>query len=385
MTRSQLLPSNFDEFLDARKEGFIAAKEFKENGGRIAGCLCSYTPLEVLDAAGFAAIGLCGIDNETIPDAEADLPKNLCPLIKGTYGYALTQKCPYTYFADIIIGETTCDGKKKMYELLADLKDVHVMQLPQAQNRSYAKEIWREELRILKQTLEEKFQLTITDEQLREAAEKRNRYRQAVTSMYALQKNVPPVLKGTEIMVKLLKGTFHFEIDKVSTGIEQRVIEAQKAYAQGERPVHQDEKRILLTGCPAGGVIGKVATTIEDSGGVIVCLDDCSGVRTMKQMVDTETDAILNAIADRYLRIHCSVMSPNEDRIENTMEMAKEYQADGIIEIVLSACHTFNIESERVRRRAQEMGIPYMQLETDYSTTDVGQIQTRIAAFIEML
>ena len=116
-----------------------------------------------------------------------------------------------------------------------------------------------------------------------------------------------------------------------------------------------------------------------------MCLDDCSGVRTMKQMVDTETDAVLNAIADRYLSIHCSVMSPNEDRIENTMEMAKEYQADGIIEIVLSACHTFNIESERVRRRAQEMGIPYMQLETDYSTTDVGQIQTRIAAFIEML
>lgn len=385
MTQPLTLPKNFDEFIDAKKEGFIAAKEYKENGGKIAGCLCSYTPLELLDAAGFAAIGLCGIDDVTIPDAEADLPKNLCPLIKGTYGYALTEKCPYTYFADIIIGETTCDGKKKMYELLSDLKEVHVMQLPQAQNRPYAKEIWREELRILKDTLEEKFGVTITDDKLREAAKKRNRYRKAVVDMYELQKAEPPVLKGTEIMVKLLKGTFNFEVDRVSEGIESRVKEAKEAYANGERPVSADAKRILLTGCPAGGVIEKIAATAEDAGAAIVCLDDCSGLRTMRTMVDTEADNILDAIADRYLSIHCSVMSPNEDRIDNTLKMVEEFKADGMIEIVLSACHTFNIESERVRRRALDSGIPYIQLETDYSPSDSGQIQTRISAFLEML
>ena len=85
------LPALFDEFVDARKNGFLAAKEFKENGGKLAGCLCSYTPQELLDAGGIAAVGLCGTSNETIPDAETVLPKNLCPLIKGTYGFALTQ------------------------------------------------------------------------------------------------------------------------------------------------------------------------------------------------------------------------------------------------------------------------------------------------------
>lgn len=380
-----VLPKNFEEYVDQRKAGFIAAKEFKEAGGHIAGCLCSYTPTELLDAAGFAAIGLCGMDNETIPDAERDLPANLCPLIKATYGYALTEKCPYTYFADIIVGETTCDGKKKMYELLADLKDVHVMQLPQAQDRPWAKEVWREEVRLLKQTLEEKFDAEITEEALREAVRRRNRYRQAVVDLYELQKTVPPAMHGTEIMVKLMKGTFQFDIETVAQGMRARVDEAREKYEAGERPIPVEAKRIMLTGCPSGGVIEKVGMTVENSGGVIVCLDDCSGLRTMKMMVDEDADDVLDAIADRYLSIHCSVMSPNEGRLENTLEMAKEFQVDGILEVVLTACHTFNIEAERVRRAAEAAGIPYMKIETDYSPANIGQIQTRIAAFLEMV
>ena len=94
------LPKTFDEFVDARKQGFIRAKEFKDNGGKLAGCLCSYTPQELLDAAGVATVGLCGTSSETIPDAEKVLPKNLCPLIKSTYGFAYSEKCPYTYFSD---------------------------------------------------------------------------------------------------------------------------------------------------------------------------------------------------------------------------------------------------------------------------------------------
>lgn len=379
------LPKNFEEYLDQRKAGFMAAKEFKEEGGRIAGCLCSYTPTELMDAAGFAAIGLCGMDQETIPDAERDLPANLCPLIKATYGYALTEKCPNTYFSDIIVGETTCDGKKKMYELLADLKDVHVMQLPQAQNRPWAKEVWREEVKLLKETLEEKFDVEITDEALREAVRRRNRYRQSVVDLYELQKLVPPAMPGTEIMVKLMKGTFQFELDRVIDGMNERVAEARERYEQGERPIPATAKRIMLTGCPSGGVIEKVGMTVENSGGVIVCLDDCGGLRTMKMMVDEEADDVLAAIADRYLSIHCSVMSPNEGRLATSMEMAKDFQVDGILEVVLTACHTFNIEAEQVHRAAEEAGIPYMKVETDYSPSNVGQLQTRIAAFIEML
>lgn len=379
------LPKTFDEFVDARKAGFMRVKEYKENGGKFAGCLCSYTPSELLDAAGVASVGLCGTSNETVPDAEVDLPKNLCPLIKSTYGFAKSQKCPYTYFADLIVGETTCDGKKKMYELLEDYKPVHVLHLPQSQERPYAKEIWCEELKILKKRLEDQFDVEITEEKLREAAKKRNRLRKAFCEMYNLQTNVPPAMKGIEMMIALQQGTFTFDLEQQIAAIENKVAAAKTAYEAGERPVPEKAKRILITGCPTGGVIQKVGSVIENNGGVIVCLDDCGGERTMKMLVDTEAEDIMRAISDRYLEIHCSVMTRNDGRLENTKAMIEKYKVDGVVEVVLQACHTFNVEATQMGRMVEDMGVPYMKLETDYSTTDSGQIETRIAAFIEML
>lgn len=116
-----------------------------------------------------------------------------------------------------------------------------------------------------------------------------------------------------------------------------------------------------------------------------MCLDDCSGERTNRMLIDEDADDILRAISDRYLEINCSVMTTNEARLENTRAMIEKYKVDGVIEVVLQACHTFNVESVKVCRMVEDMGIPYMKLETDYSTADNGQLETRISAFLEML
>jgi benzoyl-CoA reductase/2-hydroxyglutaryl-CoA dehydratase subunit BcrC/BadD/HgdB len=272
-----------------------------------------------------------------------------------------------------------------MYELLNEIKETYVLHLPQSQERSYAKDIWYEEVRLLKGKLEEKFDCTITEENLRKAAHVRNELRKAQLDMYHLQKLVPPAMKGTEMMIALQQGTFTFDVYQQIDNIRKRVTEAEKAYKEGKRPVSASAKRILLTGCPTGGVIQKVGTVIENNGGVIVCLDDCSGERTNRLLVDENAPDILRAISDRYLSINCSVMTSNNGRLENTAQMIRDYQVDGVVEIVLQACHTFNVEAFKLGRMAEEMGIPYMKLETDYSTADSGQIETRIAAFIEML
>ena len=379
------LPKNFDDFVDARKAGFLKVKEYVENGGHVVGMFCSYTPLELFDAAGVACVGLCGTSNEPIADAEKVLPKNLCPLIKSSYGFAYTQKCPYTYFCDFIVGETTCDGKKKMFELLNDIKETYVLHLPQSQQRPYAKEIWYQEVKLLKEKLEEKYGIEITDEKLREAAKKRNALRKKQMELYTLQGANPPAMKATEVMATLAQGVFNFGVDAQYASYSAKVDAAKAKYEAGERPVSADAKRILLTGCPSTGVIQKVGMTIENNGGVIVCLDDCGGERTQKMMVDENADDILRAISDRYLEIHCSVMTTNEGRIENTKAMCEKYKVDGVVEIVLQACHTFNIEANYMQKMCEEEGIPYMKLETDYSTTDSGQIETRLTAFIEML
>ena len=118
------LPEVFEEFAEARKNSFLAIKKIKDAGTPIVGVFCTYLPREIANAMGAAVVGLCSVSDETIPDAEKDLPRNLCPLIKSSYGFARTDKCPFFYFSDLVVGETTCDGKKKMYEMLAeDLRD----------------------------------------------------------------------------------------------------------------------------------------------------------------------------------------------------------------------------------------------------------------------
>lgn len=379
------LPRTFEEFNEQRKASFIHVKDFKQAGNRLVGFLCSYTPLEIIDAAGASSVALCGTSDEVIPEAEKVLPANLCPLIKSTYGFAYSEKCPFTYFSDMIVGETTCDGKKKMYELLSELKETHILHLPQGRDRAYESDGWYEECRLLLERLEKLYGITITNEDLRAAAARRNRLRKAQLSMFELQALEPPAMTGVELMSTMFAGTFSFDIVSYTKKIEETVAARKSAYEAGERPVPADAKRILITGCPVGGVINKIGRTIETNGGVIVCMDDCSGERTARMMVDENAPDILRAISDRYLDINCSVMTPNDGRMKNTLAMCEKYHVDGVVENVLTACHTFNVESARMQKAVEGAGIPYLKIETDYSAGDQGQIDTRIAAFIETL
>ena len=100
------LPSIFEEFSEQRKNAFLRMHELKKQGKPFVGGFCTYLPKELPMAMGACMVGLCSKDGETIPDAEQDLPRNLCPLIKSSYGYAKTDKCPFFYFSDLIVGET---------------------------------------------------------------------------------------------------------------------------------------------------------------------------------------------------------------------------------------------------------------------------------------
>lgn len=385
MSATLELPRTFEEFNEQRRASFLKVKDFKQAGGRLVGYLCSYTPLEIIDAAHASSVALCGTSDEVIPAAEEVLPANLCPLIKSTYGFAYSQKCPFTYFSDLIIGETTCDGKKKMYELLDELKPTYILHLPQSRARAYEVQGWYEECRLLKQHLEQLYGITITDDDLRKAATKRNRLRRAQLTLFGLQASQPPAIGGVELMSMMFAGTFNFDVTAYTENLEALYAERQVEAAAGFSKVSPTAKRILLTGCPVGGVINKIGRTVETNGGVVVCEDDCGGERTANLMVDAEAPDILGAIAQRYLAINCSVMTPNDGRFTNTLAMIKKYHVDGVIDNVLQACHTFNVEASKMERVVEKAGIPYMKIETDYSSGDQGQIDTRIAAFIETL
>ncbi|MEI0749525.1 double-cubane-cluster-containing anaerobic reductase [Brachyspira pulli] len=377
------LPEIFETFNDARKKGFITMKEEKDKGRNVVGTFCTYTPKEVIYAADAIAVSLCSTNDETIPEAEKYLPKNLCPLIKSSYGFAITDKCPYMYFSDIIVGETTCDGKKKMYELLGEIKDTHVMQLPHSRNE-FSIALWQNEIKELIKRLEKKFNVTITEEKLKESIKLCNEERKIIKEFFNLGKLIPSPIKGSDMHEALQASNYKFDRKLYMEEIKKLVDTLKEKHEKGESPFTKNTPRILITGCPTGGLVDKIIKQLEEVGSSVVCFENCVGTKSFEMLVDENKDPI-EAIAERYLNIPCSVMSPNDERMDIIKQYIYEYKIDGVVDVTLSACHTYAVESEKVRRTVEGCGKSYLQIETNYSNSDSGQLRTRLEAFVEML
>lgn len=379
------LPKIFNEFNEARQKGFVDVKNLKDEGKKIVGTYCTYSPWELIMAAGAIPISLCSMSDEPISEAEKHLPKNLCPLIKASYGFALTDKCPYFYFSDMIVGETTCDGKKKMYEYLGQIKPMHVMQLPQTNKGEAPFNSWKNEIILLKEKLESEFDVEITQEKLKEAINLRNRERKALIGFYQLGKMCPPPITGTEMLQVLYGATFKTDKEASIKTLINFTKDIKEDYEKGNKKVSESCKRILITGCPLGGATEKIIKIIEENEGVVVCYENCTGIKANQELVDENIDPI-DALTKKYLNIPCSCMSPNDGRITSLSNLVDEYNVDGVIDVILQACHTYSVESYSINKfMKEEKHTPYMSLETDYSQNDVGQLKTRIAAFIEMI
>lgn len=379
----QDLPEIFEEFGEQRKKSFIEIKEYKEKGVPVVGMYCAYFPTELAMAVGAIPVGLCSFSNEPIPAAERKLPKSMCPLVKSSYGFAVEDKCPFFHFADLVIGETTCDGKKKMYEMMAEFKPVFVMELPNSQSAG-SLEFWRKEVIRTKEYFEEFFQVIITEEKIKESIHLGNQIRGSLLRLCEVMKLEPAPVLGADIQ-KIVSGSkYRFDFKTTPEVVDAITDQILEEYRQGKKL--ESRPRILVTGCPIGGDTLKIIQAVEDNGGVVVAVENCSGVKTLDQMIDEEDSDIYGAIARRYLATGCSIMTPNDNRIELLGRIIDEYQVDGVVEMILSGCHATGAESAYIQEFvSDEKGLPYLAITTDYTKEDYGQICTRISALLEMI
>ena len=376
------LPTMFEEFADQRRNSFLTVKQLKDEGTPIIGVFCTYLPREIANAMGAAVVGLCSVSDETIPDAEKDLPRNLCPLIKSSYGFAKTDKCPYFFFSDLVVGETTCDGKKKMYELLSTFKPVYVLELPNRQSEEGIA-MYRREIIRFKEKLEQQFETHITEEAIRDQIRLRNDLTKALLRLQYLMTKDPAPVSGLDIVNTVYGSGFNLDVETLPGRINEMADMIEADYAAGKNV--GKKPRILVTGSPSGGAALKVIRAIEDSGAVVVAFENCSGLKPLL-LTDEENPDVYDALARRYLDIGCSCMSPNPSRLAMLDRLIDEFKVYGVVDIVLQACHTYNVETSLVGKLVKEKkGISYAVVETDYSQADVGQLKTRMAAFIEML
>jgi benzoyl-CoA reductase/2-hydroxyglutaryl-CoA dehydratase subunit BcrC/BadD/HgdB len=130
----------------------------------------------------------------------------------------------------------------------------------------------------------------------------------------------------------------------------------------------------------------RLRTASRERGGIIVAEESCIVTRSFWDLIDEdEGKNPLTAIAERYLKIPCSCMTPNERRADRIRELAKSFKVDGVVHYTLQSCHGYNIEKFKVQQALRERHIPMLAIETDYSDSDIEQIATRVDAFMEMV
>ena len=226
--------------------------------------------------------------------------------------------------------------------------------------------------------------INLKDEDVRKAVKIENEARKALKRLYEVMQHDPAPISGHDLFKVLYGSTFKLNRSEIAGEVNALVDKIEAEYASGK--MLEKKPRILITGCPIGGATEKVIRAVEDNGGVVVTYENCTGAKSIDRLVDENAEDIYQAIAERYLAIGCSVMTPNPNRFDLMGRLIDEYQVDGVLEMTLQACHTYNVETRAIRKFVnEEKGIPYINVETDYSQADVGQLNTRIAAFIEML
>jgi len=391
MSETRTPTGPFEWFEDMIDHCYDYAEEAKAAGRPVVGITCEYTPRELIMAAGGVPVCLCGGSAKTIPAAEEYLPANLCPLIKSTFGYMVSKSNPFLEWADLIVAETTCDGKKKMFELMAETKPVYIMELPQKSSDPDAFEHWVLELRKVKAELESRFGVEITEDKIRQAIRTMNRERALRRELASLMKSDPPPITGRQLLdLKSIISGIPADMEQYESAI--RILrernETETAIpgegSPGTTAHAHSPIRVLLTGVPVVHGAERVVEIIENSGGVIVCAENCTGLKPILEDVDEAAEDPIRALARKYFDIHCAVMTRNDRRIEAIRDLAGQYGAQCIIDLVWQACATYDIESYQVRRLAeQELNLPYLHIETDYSPSDSARIAVRVEALFE--
>jgi benzoyl-CoA reductase/2-hydroxyglutaryl-CoA dehydratase subunit BcrC/BadD/HgdB len=360
--------------------------DHKAGGGKVVGLFCVFVPEDLILAAGAIPVGLCAGTQFSVPDAEEVLPRNTCALIKSSFGFKFGRTCPYVQASDFVIGETTCDGKKKMYELLAEYHPTYVMEVPQKKT-PLGRELFLEELRRLKAKLEQETGVVITAEKLAEATALVEAKRRALRRLHSARKVRPAPISGLDALL-VTQVAFYDDTARFTENVNALCDELESRIASGEGACPADAPRILVSGSPMAIPNWKLHRILQDSGAAVVGEESCTGTRYFTYPSPENDGSLggqLEAIADRQLETHCACFTPNDERIEDILTLARDWAADGVVHHNLQFCHTFANEAVKVERALARENVPLLRIETDYSDEDTGQLKTRVEAFLEML
>jgi benzoyl-CoA reductase/2-hydroxyglutaryl-CoA dehydratase subunit BcrC/BadD/HgdB len=376
------------DFVISEVHGLRIVELLKEKtaGKLIVGTFCIYVPEELILAVDGVAIGLCAGAEVGSEEAEKFIPRNTCALIKGFMGFKLAGLCPYVESADLIIGETTCDGKKKAYEIFDEItKKVYVMELPNKKSDD-GKRLWKNEIRRLAEKLTQVTGKEITVDKLKAASRVVDAKRRALQRLSDLRSHDPAPISGLDALL-INQISFYDDPVRFTEKLNALCDELDERAKQGTGVAPKGTPRILVSGSPMAIPNWKLHWIIESSGGIVVGEEACVGERNFRDLLGdfSTVEQAMERMADRSLGINCACFTPNDDRLTDIDTMSRKLHSQGVVHYALQFCTPYLVEAFRAKNSVEAAGLPFLRIETDYSLEDAGQIRTRVEAFIEML
>ena len=376
------------DFVISEVHGLRIVELLKEKtaGKLIVGTFCIYVPEELILAVDGVAIGLCAGAEVGSEEAEKFIPRNTCALIKGFMGFKLAGLCPYVESADLIIGETTCDGKKKAYEIFDEItKKVYVMELPNKKSDD-GKRLWKNEIRRLAEKLTQVTGKEITVDKLKAASRVVDAKRRALQRLSDLRSHDPAPISGLDALL-INQISFYDDPVRFTEKLNALCDELDERAKQGTGVAPKGTPRILVSGSPMAIPNWKLHWIIESSGGIVVGEEACVGERNFRDLLGdfSTVEQAMERMADRSLGINCACFTPNDDRLTDIDTMSRKLHSQGVVHYALQFCTPYLVEAFRAKNSVEAAGLPFLRVETDYSLEDAGQIKTRVEAFIEMM
>ena len=356
-------------------------ERWKEKGGKVIGYYCTYVPVEVIHAAGILPYRMraTGSTGTELGDLYTDHLN--CSFVRHSFDQAMRGEYK---FLDGLVASFSCDHVRRMFDVWrygkveTALPPFYLRFLSVPFKADDAAVEWLAgELERFKRSLEEHFHVTITDAALRQSIKTYNEKRRLLKSLYELRKKEAPPVTGAEVL-KILIASTSMPVEEFNQLLKKVIDEV-----NGRDGFSDYRARLLL----AGGDLEDPAyiEVIEELGGLVVIDFLCFGVRDFWDLVDEDSEPLV-ALATRYLyRIPCPRNMGRTERDKFVKDMVREFKADGVIVQRLKFCDAWGGEGAMMQWKAREAGIPLMVLEREYLMSAVGQMRTRVQAFLETL
>lgn len=352
-------------------------KSWKEKGGKAIGWFCTYVPEEIIYACGMLPYRVTG-EAINLELADSYLYPNACSFARNCLEMGL--KGHYDLL-DGLVGCNTCDHIRRMldnWEIYLKTPFLHIFGLPHKVTEDTVS-FFEDQLSVLKEKLEELAGCKLSEDAIYQGIKVYNRTRELLQYIYDSRKAELPPISGTETLA-IIKAATRMPRDEYNRCLEKLVAElnsTENPKTSGEGP------RILI----CGSLLDKadLHRTVEEMGGLVVADELCTGSRYFHGRVDESLEPI-RALAGYYLsKPPCARMRPFKRRFDYVLDLVKQFKVDGVIYEVIKFCDTYGYDRPSLKKELEKNGIPVLELDIEYLPGSIGQVKTRIQAFIEML